>query len=155
MDINIINEIKINSQKIFEQQLGKDELKTKKDKFEEALKAFEDEYYTGLTDEEKKQIQEQIAKYVEAHDGNVDAENLATFVAGLLKKFGYKGDIDEMAKSMVMDCATANNQNNINENKEEKINNLKIDFEATKLFDKEKFNFNVFTMKEKIDFKVS
>ena len=71
--------------------------------FKNAIKAYEDEYITGLTDEEREKIKEEIARYKKENklDSKEDYEALNKFVEGLLKRYGFKGDIEEAAMSFV------------------------------------------------------
>ena len=64
-----------------------------------AIKAYKDELLTGLTDEEREEIEKKISEYVKALPENVpiDRQNLNSFIKGLLLQYGFKGDCDEYA----------------------------------------------------------
>ena len=79
---------------------------------QKAVKAYRDEYLTGLTDDEKAEIEKRTTEFIKdfvskhpINDKNdrkalVDAVN--AFVSSLLRKFGYKGDINECASGMAV-----------------------------------------------------
>lgn len=68
----------------------------------DAIKAYRDEKLTGLTDEEIEEIEKEARLYLQQFPIKTDADRAAfnTFIKSLLKKFGYKGDIDEYAASI-------------------------------------------------------
>lgn len=65
--------------------------------FHKAIKGYKDEYYTGLTDEEREEILKQQKAYLEDHPLKTpaDIEKFNNFTKSLLKKYGYKGDYNE------------------------------------------------------------
>lgn len=65
--------------------------------FHKAIKGYKDEYYTGLTDEEREEIIKQQKAYLEDHPLKTpaDIEKFNNFTKSLLKKYGYKGDYNE------------------------------------------------------------
>lgn len=67
-----------------------------------AIKAYKDEWLTGLTDKELEEINKEAEKYLKAFPIKTDADRAAfnTFIKSLLKKYGYKGDIDEYAATL-------------------------------------------------------
>lgn len=74
-----------------------------KNKMTQAIKDFKDEYFTGLTDEEKEQIAKEIDAYIQSHlkNNKVDRSSLGNFVQHLLVKYGYKGNIFEATSGLV------------------------------------------------------
>lgn len=116
-------------------------------KISKAKQDYYDEYYTGLTEDEKKEIAEKAKAYIESHDMNDKnfAKDLADYIAGLLKKFGFKGDADEMASGMAMSaifnkkCEEYNGTNNINSNTKSNMKELKLNDENSFI---NSFDFN-------------
>ncbi|MBP3888963.1 MAG: hypothetical protein J6F30_15165 [Cellulosilyticum sp.] len=68
-----------------------------------AIKSYADECLTGLTDEEREAIQKKIKAYIDSipEGQKVNREALSDFVAKLLKQYGFKGDIDDMAQTLM------------------------------------------------------
>lgn len=71
----------------------------------QAIKDYKDEYLTGLTDKEREEINKRIKEYLGSipEGQKVSYEELRSLVASLLSKYGYKGDIDAMAKTLIGD----------------------------------------------------
>lgn len=94
IDMNMIAQIVENSNKVLNAPKG----------VKDAKKDYYDEYLTGLTDDEKKEIEEKVAAYLKNKKLDVnnknDMDNLKDYIAGLLKQYGFKGDIEEMADGM-------------------------------------------------------
>ncbi len=69
----------------------------------EAIKAYKDEYLTGLTDEERAIIEKEIKNYLKSlpKGQKVDAEALNQFVIKLLRQYGFKGDLHEMGATLL------------------------------------------------------
>lgn len=69
----------------------------------EAIQGYADECLTGLTEEERKAIEKQIRAYLDKipEGQKVDREALTAFVAKLLKEYGFKGDLDDMAQFLI------------------------------------------------------
>ena len=84
--------------------------------FKKAIREYEDEYITGLTEEEKEKIREQIAEYKSKNklETKEDYEALNKFVEGLLQRYGFKGDIEEAAMSFVNSSNALGETNNKN-----------------------------------------
>lgn len=59
-----------------------------------AIKDYQDEYLTGLTEEERDKINEEVKAYLEEHEIKTeqDRNKLNSFIKSLLKKYGFKGD---------------------------------------------------------------
>lgn len=59
----------------------------------DAIKAFADEYLTGLTDDERKAIQQEIKAYLNSLPKGTkpNADALRKYINELLKKYGFKG----------------------------------------------------------------
>lgn len=72
--------------------------KSKNNKLTTAIKAYKDEYFTGLTDEEREEIKKKLKAYLLEHPIKNDADrNLYTqYYKNLLKEYGYKGNPDEL-----------------------------------------------------------
>lgn len=80
-----------------------------------AIKAYQDEIITGLTDEEKAEIERQAKEYLNKNPLKTkqDREAFNEFIKSLIKKFGFKGDVDEMVAGIVnttADSAKASEQ---------------------------------------------
>lgn len=75
----------------------------------DAIKAYRDEKLTGLTDEEIEEIEKEARLYLQQFPIKTDADRAAfnTFIKSLLKKFGFKGDIDEYAASIAANAETS------------------------------------------------
>ena len=65
--------------------------------FSQAIQNYKDECMTGLTEEERKKIQQEIKAYLDAvpEGQKVDFAKLKDFIAKLLHEYGFKGDIDD------------------------------------------------------------
>ena len=76
--------------------------------FEQAIKDYADEYLTGLTDEEREKIQKAIKAYLDSipKGGKVDPNKLNDIVADLLKQYGFKGNIEDMAQMIIGEAET-------------------------------------------------
>lgn len=100
IDINMINQIVVNSNKALE--------KAQKKSFKGIKKDYYDEYLTGLTEDEKKEIQKRVEAYIKDKkldlNNKADLDNLKNYIESLLKEFGYKGDIEEMADSVAFNA---------------------------------------------------
>ncbi len=81
----------------YEKETSKNESVLLKDQFHKAIKGYQDEYYTGLTDEEKEAIKKQQEAYLEAHPlrNKADVIRYNQFTKNLLKQYGFKGDYSE------------------------------------------------------------
>lgn len=68
-----------------------------------AIKNYRDEYLTGLTDEERKEIKKEIKAYLESipEGGKVDSKKLNDIVMKLLKTYGFKGNMEDMAQIII------------------------------------------------------
>lgn len=68
-----------------------------------AIKDFKDEYFTGLTDEEREQIDKEIQAYIQSHTKNnkVDLSGLSQFIQHLLASYGYKGNLFEATRGLI------------------------------------------------------
>ncbi|HHX59979.1 MAG TPA: hypothetical protein GX707_04450 [Epulopiscium sp.] len=73
-----------------------------------AIKDYKDEYLTGLTDEERAKIDEEIKAYLEQHELKTeqDRNKLNSFIKRLLKKYGFKGDYEDFIGEIDEDEAT-------------------------------------------------
>lgn len=67
-----------------------------------AIKAYQDERLTGLTDEEREEIERRAKEYLKKNPIRTeqDREVYNQYVKSLLKKFGFKGDMDEYSVSV-------------------------------------------------------
>lgn len=74
-----------------------------------AIKAYKDNILTGLTDEEKEEIERLAREYLKERPTktNHDREAFNNYVKSLLRKFGYKGDTDEYAAAVVSEISGA------------------------------------------------
>lgn len=72
-------------------------------KLKEAIKAYRDEYLTGLTDEEREEIEKLAKAYLEKHPIRTEGDRAAfdDYIKSLLKQFGYKGDVLECSASII------------------------------------------------------
>jgi hypothetical protein len=59
----------------------------------QAIKDYQDEQLTGLTDEEREKIEAEVRAYLEANPG--DIEGAMRLRKSLMKKYGFKGDPDQ------------------------------------------------------------
>ena len=68
----------------------------------QAIKDYEDEYYTGLTDEEREAIDKQVRAYLSKIKPGckVNMDELKSLIQRLLDEYGYKGNMDEMVDSI-------------------------------------------------------
>lgn len=68
-----------------------------------AVKAYQDEKLTGLTDDERDEIKKRVDKYLKEHpiQTKQDHDALCNYVKSLMKKFGFKGDLDEGAAAIL------------------------------------------------------
>lgn len=64
-----------------------------------AIKAYKDEMLTGLTDDEKEEIERLAKEYLKEKplETQEDKDSFNMYIKSLLKKFGFKGDIDAYA----------------------------------------------------------
>ena len=74
--------------------------------FSQAIQNYKDECMTGLTEEERKKIQQEIKAYLDAvpEGQKVDFAKLKDFIAKLLHEYGFKGDIDDLCMSLIGDA---------------------------------------------------
>ena len=68
-----------------------------------AIKDYKDEFFTGLTDDEKKAIEDAVFAYADEHakNGKIDRNELVNLVAKLLAEYGFKGNLEEAIKGFV------------------------------------------------------
>ncbi len=66
-----------------------------------AKKAYMDEKLTGLTDEEKEEIEKRCKAYLKENPINTkeDLQFYLDYIKSLLKEFGFKGDYESFAKA--------------------------------------------------------
>lgn len=83
----------------------------------DAIKAFEDEYYTGLTDEEREAIQKEIKAYLNSlpKGAKPNADALHNYINELLKKYGFKGCFDDMANALMAEAQADSDKENAKE----------------------------------------
>lgn len=88
-------------------EVSEDEMQKKEEKqtFSEAIKAYKDEKLSGLTDEEREKIDEELRKYVNSEGAT--AEGFQALAKSLLKKYGYKGDIEEAVAGVMSELGKA------------------------------------------------
>ena len=61
--------------------------------FKQAIKDFRDKVLTGLNDRDWEKIKAEVAKYLEENPG--DTEGAMALKKALMKKLGFKGNLDE------------------------------------------------------------
>ena len=83
----------------------------------DAIKAFADEYYTGLTDEEREAIQKEIKAYLNSlpKGAKPNADALRKYINELLKKYGFKGCFDDMANALMAEAQSDADKENAKE----------------------------------------
>ena len=83
----------------------------------DAIKAFADEYFTGLTDEERQAIQREIKAYLNSLPKGTkpNAEALRKYINELLKKYGFKGCFDDMANALMAEAQSDADKENAKE----------------------------------------
>ncbi|MCL2702496.1 MAG: hypothetical protein FWE91_02665 [Defluviitaleaceae bacterium] len=80
-----------------------------------AIKGWKDKLITGLNDEDKKKIDDEIKAYLDAKpiETQSDIDAFHAFVKSLIKKFGFKGNVDDFLASIAGRTAVSiNNDNN-------------------------------------------
>ncbi len=100
-------------------------------KMEQAIKDYKDEYLTGLTDEEREKIKEEIQKALEEakrksgkEDARLTVQQLSNLITSLLKKYGYKGDIEAYAKQLLSEMT--GEENNLTQQNESTLPSAEI-----------------------------
>lgn len=79
-----------------------------------AIKAYQDERLTGLTDEEREEIERRSKEYLEKNPIKTEQDRNAfnEYVKSLLKEFGFKSNIDEFAAAMAGDMQDKHEDSN-------------------------------------------
>ncbi len=92
-----------NRPKLYTEAIG-EEKKEYDNIMSEAIEAYKDEMLTGLTEEERAEINALVKAYMEKHSikTKADKEALVQYIKGLLKDYGYKGDYDACASALGM-----------------------------------------------------
>lgn len=72
----------------------------------EAIKAYRDEYLTGLTDEEKEEIDKKVKAYLKEKPvkNNADRESLKMYIRSLLMECGFKGKCEDSIAAIMTEC---------------------------------------------------
>ena len=80
-----------------------------------AIKAYKDEFFTGLTDEEREQIKKDLKAYLDKYPikNEADRKRYNDYFKSLLKKYGYKGNPEELLASLTDELKNESNNDGL------------------------------------------